>query len=275
MSDWIVLLGDCVAWMRELPDASVDAIVTDPPYAEIDRPYGRLTEVEWHALMRAVVTESQRVLKPHGSAVFILQPNSERVGRMRPWLWEFMAWTTREWNMVQDAWWWNPAAVPTVHCNRHNGLMRPSLKACVWLGAPDCYRNQEAVLWSPSDAMKRAAKEDMALRRSPSGHSVRRGRMATIVDERGGVTPFNVLPLSNANSTTSGGAHGHGAATPLALAEWWVRYITPSGEGSVVLDPFCGSGTMGLAARKHGSHFIGIEKMPGYLEIAEARLAAA
>ena len=35
--------------------------------------------------------------------------------------------------------------------------------------------------------------------------------------ERGGVTPFNVLPLPNTNSTDSGGTCSHGAATPYPL----------------------------------------------------------
>jgi hypothetical protein len=52
---------------------------------------------------------------------------------MRPWLFEFMAKWCREWNMVQDAWWWNHTTAPTVHCQRKYGLMRPSLKACVWV----------------------------------------------------------------------------------------------------------------------------------------------
>jgi hypothetical protein len=34
--------------------------------------------------------------------VIILQPNSEQVGKMRLWLWDFVAWAGREWNLVQD-----------------------------------------------------------------------------------------------------------------------------------------------------------------------------
>ena len=92
--------GDCLEVMPTIEAGSVDAIVTDPPYPEIDRPYGRMTELAWHEMMRGVVAECRRILKPTGSAVFVLQPNSERVGRMRPWLWESMAWTAREWNQV-------------------------------------------------------------------------------------------------------------------------------------------------------------------------------
>src|ERR1019366_5748473 len=56
--------GDCRQEMKKLPDKSVDVILTDPPYPEIDREYGRLSEEEWHELMRTVVTEGRRVLKP-------------------------------------------------------------------------------------------------------------------------------------------------------------------------------------------------------------------
>ena len=126
--------GDCLDVLAKLPAGSVDAVVTDPPYPGIDRPYGRWSEAEWWGLMMGVCRETRRILKPHGSAVFILQPNSVHVGSMRGWLWRFMAWACDDWNMVQDAWWWNHSTPPTVHCQRSRGLMRGSLKACVWCG---------------------------------------------------------------------------------------------------------------------------------------------
>ena len=268
---WTMHHGDCLEWMRTLPDKSVDAIVSDPPYPEISRDYGRLSEPEWHVLMRGVVEQSRRVLKPSGSAVFILQPNSERVGRMRPWLWEFLAWTAREWNQVQDAWWWNTAALPLG--GGEIGLMRPSLKACVWLGEPDCYRNQDAVLWGESEANAAARTERrFGVESYPSGRQVNRAAMHDAAVRRGGVTPFNVLPLPNTNSTDSGGAHGHGAATPYPLCAWWVRYLSKPGE--TILDPFTGSGTTGAAALRLGRHFMGAEKDETHYATACERLAA-
>ena len=50
------------------------------------------------------------------------------------------------------------------------------------------------------------------------------------------------------------------------------RLVTP--PGGLVLDPFAGSGTTGLAAFAEGFRFIGIEKDPEYAEIARQRLAA-
>jgi site-specific DNA-methyltransferase (adenine-specific) len=266
-----LILGDCREVLPTL--GKVDAVVTDPPYAEIDRDYGRLTEAEWHSLMDAVVPECRRVVSPDGSAVFILQPNSERVGRMRPWLFEFIAKWARDWNLVQDVWWWNFTSPPTVHAHEANGLMKPSVKACVWLGGEDCFRDQNAVLWKPSDAILATKLNDRALERHPSGLTMRKGRVLEKVLERGGSAPFNLIPIANANSVTSGGADGHGAATPQPLCDWWVGYL--SKEGQTVCDPFMGSGTVGVSSVNLGREFVGIEQDISHFDRACRRIEAA
>jgi hypothetical protein len=163
-----LICGDCRVEMKKLAAGSVDAIICDPIYPEVEREYGRMSEQDWHVMMREVVGQGRRVLKPKGSAVFILGPNSERVGRMRLWLWDFVAWTGREWNLVQDAWWWAVDQLPLGGIKRGQGLMRPSVKMCVWLGSPDCYRNQDAVLWTPSDDLSAKHRSDIALRVGPN-----------------------------------------------------------------------------------------------------------
>ncbi len=266
--------GDCKHILPLLPAESVDAIIADPLYPEVNRKYGRMTSGEWLYLMKVVVAESRRILKPTGSAVFILQPNSVSPGTMRTWLWDFQAWVSHEWNVVQDLYWWNTAAVPTVHSRREFGLLRPSVKTCVWLGPPDCYRNQDEVLWEES---QRNIAERASQRLRPEGprphlfgHTCNQTRHTAVAEERGGVTPFNLLPIPNTNSKSSGGADGHPAATPLALCSWLVRYLTP--PGGLVLDPFAGSGTVGQAAIQHGCQFVGIEKEPAFVKTAAERL---
>ncbi len=265
--------GDCRDVLPTIPAASIDAVICDPPYPCIRRSYGTLTEAQWHDLMHAVVRECRRVLRPHGSAVFVLQPNSRKVGSMRAWLWQFMAWCCEEWNMVQDAWWWNINTAPTVHCQRTRGLMRPSLKACVWVGNPDCYRDQTSVLMDPSpNTISHNRLSDDRLDRSPSGHHGRFKTRLGVFRERGGVVPFNVQAVGNHAGGDLAGNHGHGAGTPLALTDWWIRYLTR--PGSIVLDPFCGSGTTGVAALKRNRSFIGIEQVPEYVAISRKRLDA-
>jgi DNA modification methylase len=273
MTDYTLHCGDCVDYMATMADNSVDAIISDPPYPMIKRDYGMMTESAWMDMMQEVVRQSRRILKPTGSAVFILQPNSEKVGKMRLWLWEFMVWVGKEWNIVQDAYWWNISAMPQTGV--FMGLMRPSVKPCVWVGNDDCYRNQEAVLWEESFRnaqvrMLARAQNDNSLQYKPSGVHFRNLRTTEAAEKRGGVTPFNVLPISNTNSSNSAGSHGHGAGTPLKLADWWTRYICP--PGGTVCDPFTGSGTMGIAALQNGCSFIGCERMPNYFEIARQRI---
>ena len=98
-------------------------------------------------------------------------------------------------------------------------------------------------------------------------------RSYVAAEVRGGVTPFNVIPMHNADSTSSAGAHGHGAGTPLPLCRWWVRYLTR--PGGVVLDPFTGTATVGIAALEEGFDFIGIERDAGYVASARERLTRA
>jgi DNA modification methylase len=264
--------GNCVNELKRIRTASIDCIISDPPYPEVrprGRDYRRISEKDWHEMMHAVVVECRRVLKPHGSAIFVLQSNAKRMGEMRLWLWEFMVWAGKQWNLVEDVYWWDFTALPTRGAKRHIGLLRPSVKACVWLGSPNCYRSQDNILWSPSDSMAAKRRSDMALREGPSGRNWRNDTLSKAVDERGGTTPFNLIPISTGYQYDSG---GHPAVTPYNLAAWWCRYILP--PDGVLLDPFCGSGTMLLAGLDQGaSKVIGIEKEAKYLKTAKKRIA--
>ncbi|MEO8494787.1 MAG: Dam family site-specific DNA-(adenine-N6)-methyltransferase, partial [Planctomycetota bacterium] len=113
-----LIQGDCRDELPKLASNSVNAVITDPIYPEVDREYGRITEAEWHELMTFVVKECRRVLKPQGSAVFILQPNYEQVGKMRLWLWEFLLRAAKEWNLVQDVYSWTQDAMPLTGTSR-------------------------------------------------------------------------------------------------------------------------------------------------------------
>jgi DNA modification methylase len=64
----------------------------------------------------------------------------------------------------------------------------------------------------------------------------------------------------------------HPTVKPVELMRWLVRLVTP--PDGVVLDPFMGSGTTGMACRYEQRRFIGIEREAEYVEIAERRIAA-
>ena len=91
------------------------------------------------------------------------------------------------------------------------------------------------------------------------------------------------MPKNDPNYVRSDGAvrtqnlprqNHHPTVKPLALMRYLAR-LTKTPTGGVVLDPFMGSGTTGIAAVMEGRDFIGIELNAEYLEIAERRIAEA
>src|SRR5690606_26486261 len=65
------------------------------------------------------------------------------------------------------------------------------------------------------------------------------------------------------------GRNVHPTVKPTDLMAWLVRLVTP--VGGTVLDPFAGSGSTLVAAKREGFGFIGIEREAEYVEIIEAR----
>lgn len=64
----------------------------------------------------------------------------------------------------------------------------------------------------------------------------------------------------------------HFAIFPQALVEIPIKFGCP--PNGIVLDPFIGSGTTAIMAKKLGRNYIGIELNPQYVKIAEARIKA-
>jgi DNA modification methylase len=81
------------------------------------------------------------------------------------------------------------------------------------------------------------------------------------------VYPTNVLHLSAENRNRK-----HSAVFPETLPEWFVKLFTV--EGDTVLDPFMGSGTVGVVCRRLNRRFIGMELKPEHVTIARERIFA-
>lgn len=105
---------------------------------------------------------------------------------------------------------------------------------------------------------------------SACGVNLGGGRAVTpcAASEDGGHSPVAV-------SRGPGIRNHHPTVKPVALMRWLVRLVTPprtpSGDRGIVLDPFLGSGTTGVAATLEGFDFVGIEREPEYHAIAKAR----
>jgi DNA modification methylase len=56
----------------------------------------------------------------------------------------------------------------------------------------------------------------------------------------------------------------------LELCDWWLRYLAP--DQGLILDPFAGMATTGVAAQRLGLRFVGVEKEQGYFRAGLERL---
>jgi site-specific DNA-methyltransferase (adenine-specific) len=79
-------------------------------------------------------------------------------------------------------------------------------------------------------------------------------------DERN--VAYKPRPVSQKNT--------HPTVKPINLMAYLCRLITP--EGGIVLDPFMGSGSTGVAAQLEGFKFLGMEMDPEYFKIADTRI---
>jgi DNA modification methylase len=89
-------------------------------------------------------------------------------------------------------------------------------------------------------------------------------------DRRGGSFDVFVKRDEDGKPLNETRKNNHPTVKPIALMEYLIKMITP--KGGTVLDPFMGSGTTGIACKKNGFDFIGIEKQCDYFEIAMARI---
>lgn len=89
--------------------------------------------------------------------------------------------------------------------------------------------------------------------------------------DAGGASRF--FYVAKASKKDRGEGNTHPTVKPIKLMEYLVKLVTP--EGGIVLDPFMGSGTTGVACQNLGFGFRGIEMTPEYFEICQARILGA
>lgn len=86
--------------------------------------------------------------------------------------------------------------------------------------------------------------------------------------DKGGASRF--FYVAKASKKDRGEGNVHPTVKPTTLMEYLVKLVTP--PGGIVLDPFMGSGTTGVACSKAGFQFIGCELDESYFQIAETRI---
>ena len=258
-------LGDCEKELRNIPGNSVDLIFTSPPYADQRKnTYGGIHPDKYVEWFLPISKQLLRVLKPTGTFILNIKEkvvNGERSTyiielilemRKQGWLWtEEFIWHKKncypgKWpNRFRDAW------ERLLQFNKNKKFHMYQEEVMVPIGD-----------WAKT-RLKNLSETDKIRDESKVGSGF--GKNISNWLDRNKAYPTNVLHLA-----TECNNKNHSAAFPEGLPEWFIKLFTK--EGDIVLDPFMGSGTTNLVAKRMKRNSIGIEIAPEYYEMVRSRI---
>ncbi|WP_264082453.1 PmeII family type II restriction endonuclease [Nostoc sp. CENA543] len=262
-----LILGDCLDVLRKLPSASIDLIVTSPPYADSrKKTYGGIAPDEYTDWFLKRALELKRVLKPEGS--FILNIKEKVVnGERHPYVLHLILGMQKQgWLWTEEYIWHKKNSYPGKWSNR----FRDSWERCLHFNKQKKFKmNQESVMVPMGDWAKSRLKNLSETDKRRDNSKVESGFGKNISNwlERKMAYPTNVLHLA-----TECGNKNHSAAFPKALPSWFIKLFTDVDD--VVLDPFAGSGTSCISAKELGRNYVGIEIKKEYCELAAMNITA-
>lgn len=253
--------GDALAVLSRLPSNKFQCIVTSPPYwglrdYEIEDQVGlESTLPQFINSLRAIFREARRVLRDDG----IL------------WLNIGDGYTSgnRGWRAPDKK---NRARAMSVRPDTPEGLKPKDLLGIPWRLAlalqEDGWYLRADIIWNKPNAMPESVRD-----RPTRAHEYvfMLSKSERYYYDREAVKEHNGRNMRSVwNLHTKGFPGAHFATFPAKLVEPCI--LASSKPGDFVLDPFFGSGTVGLVARELNRQYVGVELNPAYVEIATDRL---
>lgn len=261
-----ILLGDCRDILKDIPDESVDLIVTSPPYADQRKnTYGGVHPDKYVEWFLPISKELLRVLKPSGT--FILNIKEKVVnGERSTYVLELIIEMRKQgWLWTEEFIWHKKNSYPGKWPNR----FRDAWERLLQFNKDKKFNMyQEEVMIPMGDWAKTRLKKlsDNDKRRDESRVGSGFGKNISNWLSRDKAYPTNVVHLS-----TECNNKNHSAAFPEELPKWFIKLFTKPGD--TVLDPFMGSGTTNIVAQKMHRHSIGIELIPEYYDQVKEQIA--
>lgn len=261
--------GDSSEWLPVLPEASVDLWFTSPPYADA-RAYSRIHPdryVEWFLPFGKAMLEAT---KESGWLVLNIKNRVASSGPLRgqrhPYVYQLvLALQQQGWRWLETYIWSKPNAVP----GRFGPRTKDSFEyVYAFAKGAKPHFDLKAVrvpYRTTPDEIERRKLDRLGRRNTEAGF----GRDRTKTYLHGGADPGNVVSVPQTYNQHRG-AGGHTAAMPEGLAEFFIRAC--SAVGGVVMDPFAGSATTAVVARRLDRRAGGLEIHRAFVSAGRARL---
>ena len=235
MKNFELWQGNCLEIMKNIPDKSVDLVLTDPPYGTTACKWDSVIPLEpmWKELKRITKTNSAIVLfgsEPFSSAL--------RMSNIKSFKYDWI------WDKVK----------PSGHLNAKIMPMKQHEIISVF-----CYGR---LIYNPImvEQKERVSKNYLSNKSDVFGEERQVSKITNLK------YPKSIITESNASQK----GKVHPTQKPVALMEYLIK--TYSNEGMTVLDFTMGSGTTGVACGNTNRSFIGIELDEGYFGTAKNRI---
>ena len=260
-----ILSGDCLEKLKELPNSSVDLIVTSPPYADQRKnTYGGIKPEKYVSWFLPIAAELFRVLKNDGTFILNIKEKVQNGERSTYVLELILEMKKQGWLWTEEFIWHKKNCYPGKWPNRFRDAWERLLQ---FNKAKKFNMYQEAVMVPMGDWAKNRLKNLSEVDRIRDNSKVGSGFGKNISNwlERDMAYPTNVLHLA-----TECGNKNHSAAFPESLPEWFIKLFTQ--EYDTVLDPFMGSGTTVFVANRMNRHAIGIDIVDEYCKKVQKQI---
>ncbi len=274
--------GDSRALLRQLPDSSVNLVITSPPFAlQRQKEYGNKEQheyIDWLSEFAALVYQK---LRDDGSFVLDLGGSYEKGVPVRS-LYNFRIpirfCDEIGFFLAEDFYWFNPSKLPSPieWVNKRKLRAKDSINTVWWFSKTEWPKADVTKVLAPySDRMKKLLDDPNKFyqpKLRPSGHDIGKG----FGKDNGGAIPSNLLQIPNSESNgqyLSGckavSVKQHPARFPAKLPEFFIRFLTEPDD--LVVDIFAGSNTTGQVAEAEGRQWLAFENEIEYLAASAFR----
>lgn len=242
MSKTKLINGDCLEEMKNIPDGSIDFVLTDPPYGT--------TACKWDTIIPFDLMWEQlkRVIKKNGAiALFGSQPFTSALVMSNP-------------KMFKYEWIWNKITGRGHLVAKHRPMAQHE-NILVFGNGKVKYNPQMVLMDKPQRGY--SSDGDVGNERT----KIMGGRTTK---QREVIYRTHKYPKTIITQGVDG-KYLHPTQKPVALFEYLIKTYT--NEGDLVLDNAAGSGTTGVACKNTGRNYILIEKEQEYIDIINKRLS--
>lgn len=275
-------IADSIDMLNQLPDNSVNLVITSPPFAlQRKKEYGNKEQVEYVEWLAKFAELVYRKLTIDGSFVVDLGGAYEK-GRPIRSLYNYRVLIKFcdeiGFYLAEEFFWHNPSKLPSPieWVNKRKIRAKDSVNTVWWFSKSE-YPNADItqVLSEYSDRMKKLIENPANYykpTKRPSGHTI----SSAFGKDNGGAIPSNLLQIPNSEASSyylkacrEVGIKAHPARFPAKLPEFFIKFLTKPND--LVIDIFAGSNTTGIVCETLNRQWLAFEQVPEYLAASAFR----